>query len=156
MRKGRWIAIGAVVVLGTVLAYLAIDPPPPGRGGVTGVFRGIDDTGLPESRIGNTQLLVIPDATITDVWPGQREGSEIFHMTQQVELDDLHELFGAVLVDVQANGRFRITTGPGPTVVCLVRTAKDTRTEGCADLDLPERGTMWVARGELGFTSRVE
>lgn len=43
MRNGRWIAIGSVALLGTVLAYLAIDPPPPGRGGVTGVFRGIDD-----------------------------------------------------------------------------------------------------------------
>lgn len=155
MSRRAWIVLGTIAV-GSWLAYLAVDPPPPGRGGVTGAFLAVDDTGLPDSRIGHARLLVVPGATITQVWPNLGPDVDMTGVIQRFDPEDLAERFGAQLITTASNGRFRITTGPGPTVMCQVFTGEWSETTGCSDLDLPERGKMVAAWGEVGFVAYVE
>lgn len=153
MRTRTWAILGGlaavVAVGGTTYAYL--DAQPPGDGGVTGRYFGLDDTGHGEHPLDDGTFLVIPGATVLGVWPGisePRDSGYYQGIRPRVDLDDLADRYGALLVEVQPNGRFRINTAPGPTVVCLLvfDMAGD-----CVEVDLPKRGSLKATFGTAGF-----
>ena len=157
MRARAWVllgALGAVAVAGG-LTYAYLDAQPPGEGGVVGRYFAVDDTGFRDRPIDDGTFLVIPGETVLGVWPGVAEpstGPNYRDIRPLVDVDELAEQHEAVLVEVQPDGRFRITTPPGPTVVCLLYL--DT-VGGCVEIDLPERGSLRATFGIVGFSIRV-
>lgn len=157
MRTRTWVllgTLGAVAVAGG-LTYAYLDAQPPGEGGVTGRYIAVDDTGFRDRPIDDGTFLVIPGATVLGIWPGVAEpsdGPNYRNIRPRVDVDELAAQYGAVRVEVQSDGRFRITTPPGPTIVCLL--FLDT-VDGCVEIDLPERGSLRATFGIAGFSIRV-
>ena len=146
---------GVAVVASCGLAFGYLDAQPPGEGGVTGRYVGVDDTGNRDLPLDDGTFLVIPGATVLEVWPDVAEpsdGPNYRNIRPHVDIDELGAQFGAVLVEVQPNGRFRVTTPPGPTVVCL---SLGSTVAGCVEIDLPEDGSLRATFGEAGFSIRV-
>ncbi|MEP7763229.1 hypothetical protein [Sanguibacter sp. 25GB23B1] len=117
---------------------------------MTGTYVGVSDTGRPDYRADDGTFLVIPGVKVRDVWPDDAapdEGPVFSDFYPTLDLDALADDFGAVLVEVEPNGRFRINVPAGPAVVCLLAEA----VIGCVEIDLPVSGHLRVSRGEGGF-----
>lgn len=160
MRTRTWVLLGvlaAVAVAGGVVLAQS-NAPPPGEGGVTGRFWLKDDTGMPDSPASGGRLLVVPGVTVEGLWPDDLDASNstgpwYTTLVARFDLDQLEEQYGATVVDVADNGRFRVVTPPGPTVICDIGTGG---ISGCSDVDLPEHGTLRADAGEFGFRIVVE
>lgn len=156
MRTRAWVVGGGLVAVAGVvtggLIYASIDPQPPGSGGVTGTYWATDDTGQPpESKRGGT-FLVIPDATVEEVWPevDRRRALTYPGVPRPLDVDGLAAQHGAVLVVVQPTGRFRINVPAGPAVVCVLEGY------GCDEIVLPESGSVEAfIHGPGGFGIRL-
>ncbi len=149
MTARTWVlgGLAALVVAGVSIFVYSVERPP-GAGGVTGKFQSIDDTGLGSFTIDEGTFLVIPGATVRDVWPEvkQHEGRHYPDLSAGMrDLSRTAEEYGSVLVEVQWNGRFRINVEAGPAVVCLIGSG------GCVEVTLPEKGTVNAYWGEGGF-----
>lgn len=160
MKARTWVLLGvlaAVAVAGGVVLAQS-NAPPPGEGGVTGRFWLKDDTGMPDSPASGGRLLVVPGVTVEGLWPDDLDASNstgpwYTTLVARFDLDQLEEQYGATVVDVADNGRFRVVTPPGPTVICDIGTGG---ISGCSDVDLPEHGTLRADAGEFGFRIVVE
>lgn len=95
---GGGLAVAVAVTGG--LIYASIDAQPPGSGGVTGTYWAIDDTGQPASTQRHGTFLVIPEATIHDVWPEMDEQTARIYpgVPRPMDVDGLAAQHGAVLV----------------------------------------------------------
>ena len=147
-----WTLVGVAVAV-PVVYFTA---PPPGQGGLTGRYWLYDDTGLPSLPADEGVFLVIPDATVHDVWPDKVDPDATRFNTFLADLNfkDLEEEYGASKVDVQRNGRFRVEAPPGQTVICWM--SGPSGVFGCAELDLPENGSLKAESGEGGFWIGVQ
>lgn len=151
MRKSTWVllSVGAVVAIAASIPVVYYNAPIPGEGDVTGRYWAVDDTGLPDRPFGEDTFLVIPGATVHDLWPEEatHEYSH-FEIHQRVDGDDLVATYGATVVEVQPNGRFRINAPPGPTVICLGGLHG---VSFCSELDLTAGAKLRATWGEGGF-----
>lgn len=131
--------LAAVAVVG-VSIYAYIDAQPPGSGGVTGKFQSVDDTGLGNHTMGEGTFLVVPGVVVQDVWPRVEKFKDLnVYPDLSPTGRDVNRAvrdFGAVVVEIQPNGRFRINVAAGPAVVCLLTYS------GCVELTLPESGSV--------------
>ena len=144
-------AVGAVAVSIPVVYY---NTPVPGVGEVTGRYWAVDDTGLPDMPIGDETFLVIPGATVADVWPAQATHDySHFEIHQRVDGDELVATYGASVVEVQPNGRFRVDAPPGPTITCR---GSLIGVDSCSELDLYDGASLRATSGVGGFSIWVE
>lgn len=160
MRTRGWVLLGvlaAAVVAGGVV-WAQNNAPPPGEGGVVGRYWLKDDTGRPDRAANGGRLLVVPGVTVEGLWPNalddeNRTGPWYRSLTAGYDFDQLKEQYGATIVEISNNGRFRVVAPPGPTIICDIGMG---RMSGCSDVNLPERGTLRADAGEFGFVIYVE
>lgn len=156
MRKRTW-ALLTVAAVGTVVFGVPVvyyNTPVPGVGEVTGRYWAVDDTGLPDMPMGDETFLVIPGATVADVWPAQATHDySHFEIHQRVAGGDLMATYGASVVEVQPNGRFRVDAPPGPTIICR---GSLIGVDYCSELDLYDGASLRAVSGEGGFSIWVE
>lgn len=156
VRKRTWalltvVGVGAVALSIPVVYY---NTPVPGVGEVTGRYWAVDDTGLPDRPLSDETFLVIPGATVADIWPEDATHDySHFEINQRVDGDDLVATYGASVVEVQPNGRFRVDAPPGPTIICL---GSLTGVDDCSELDLYDGASLRATWGEGGFGIWVE
>ena len=160
MRTRGWVLLGVVTaaVVAGGIAWAQNNAPPPGEGGVVGRYWLKDDTGLPDTPADEGRLLVVPGVTVEGLWPnalgdGNRTGPWYTTLTAGYDFDQLEEQYGATIVEIASNGRFRVVAPLGPTIICNIGRG---RMLGCSDVDLPEHGTLRADSGEFGFRIIVE
>ena len=155
MRRRTKVIICALVVVAIGVPVVYFNVSPPGKGGVTGRYWHYDDTGLPSLPADEGLFLVIPGVTVHDVWPDEVDpDAERFDtFGADLNFEALEEKYGASMVEVQRNGRFRVEAPPGQTVICRIGVSG---VFGCGELDLPENGSLKAESGEGGFWIGVQ
>ncbi len=100
--------------------------------------------------------MVVSGVTVPDLWSEMEDaygGPGYPTMSGDFDFDQLENLYGATIVEVQPNSLFRVVSQPGPTVICLIDVGG---VFGCSELDLPERGSLRAQIGEGGFKINVK
>lgn len=145
-----------VVLVGAVAALAACSGPPQG---LHGRLVAVSDTGGGDSAVTDGELVVIPDATITDVLPDFVDERPYLQSVQtEVAADDL-DAAGARRYTLDGRGRFAFDVDPGDYLVCyapLEAGSDPALISACERATLPEDADLRASIGEGPFTFTVE
>lgn len=158
MRSSRVLARRTVLVAAGTAVLLAVAGCG-GPDGLHGRFIAVDDTGLPDSPVDDTAVLVIPAASVDDVLDRfSTDPAYLQSVAVSVTASALLDAGGRRYV-TDAKGRFTLDVGPGAYWVCYSwgdPHAEPLEVNACGAATLPADAELVLSIGEGPFWVEVE
>lgn len=152
---GRRTARIALALTGAVALLTGCSGPD----GLHGRFISVDDTGLPDSPVDDTAVLVIPADAVADLLDGfSTDPSSLQNVAGSVSEAALLDAGGRRYV-TDRKGRFALDVEPGTYDVCSSWAdprADPVDVDACAVATLPEDADLVLSVGEAPFAVTVE